>query len=89
MLLMEMLLARLLCELKMLGGLHWNTTGSWSSGVVTADQRSREEEDDVDETEDAEDVARDKQKCVHFRYKIPAIDLDASFVKYGFYADHF
>lgn len=60
MLLVEMLLARLLCELKMLGCLHGNTPGSWSSGVVTADQRSRDEEDDVDETEDAEDVARGK-----------------------------
>lgn len=89
MLLVEMLLARLLCELKMLGCLRENTTGSWSSGVVTVDQRSRDEEDDVDEKEDAEDVARDKHKCVHFRHTIPAIDLDASLVKYGFYVDHF
>lgn len=73
MLLVEMLLARLLCELKMLGCLRGNTTGIWSSGVVTADQRSRDDEDDVDEIEDAEDVARDKHICVHFRQKMPAI----------------
>lgn len=60
MLLVEMLLARLLCGLKMLGCLRGKMTGSWSSGVVTVDQRSRDDEEDVDDTDEAEDVARYK-----------------------------
>lgn len=61
MLLVEMLLARLLCGLKMLGCLRGNTTGSWSSGEVTVDQRSRDEEDEVDDTDEAEDEAGRRQ----------------------------
>lgn len=60
-LLIEMLLARLLCEFKMLGGLHENA-GSWSSGVVTVDHCSRDDEGDVDDTDDVDEVARYKHK---------------------------
>lgn len=61
MLLVEMLLDRLLCGLKMLGCLRGNITVTWSSGMVTADQRSRDE-DDVDDVDDAEDVAEHKHQ---------------------------
>ncbi len=67
MLLVEMLLARLLCELKILGCLRGNSTVSWSSGVVTVDQRSRDDEEDADDTDDAEDVARYKHNKLTFR----------------------
>lgn len=71
MLLMDILLDRLPCGLKVLGCLHGNTTGSWSSGVVAVDQRSREEEEDVDDTDDAEDVAG-------YKYRNNAISIAIS-----------
>lgn len=60
MLLVEMLLARLLCEFKMLGGFHRAITGSCSSGVVTADHRSRADEGNVDDRDDVDEVAKKK-----------------------------
>lgn len=70
MLLVEMLLARLLCVLKdkMLGFLRGNAEESWSSGLVTADHRSRDDDDDVDDTDDAEDEAGFGNKSVHSEF---------------------
>ncbi len=65
MLLVEILLARLLFGLKVLGCLRGNITGSWSSVVVTVDQHSRDEEEDADDTDDVEDVARYKHQNAH------------------------
>lgn len=61
---METLLARLLCEFKRLGGLHKNA-GSWSSGAATTDHCSRDDEGDVDDTDDADEVAKEKHKRTH------------------------
>lgn len=55
MLLLEMLLARLLWGLKVLRLLLGDSIGKWSSGMVTVDQR---DDEDLDESDDVEDVAR-------------------------------
>lgn len=61
MLLVEMLLDRLLCVVKMLGVRFGWTTGNWSSGLVAVDQRSRDDEDNDETVEPVEDVATDKE----------------------------
>lgn len=78
MLLVEMLLDKLLCWLKMLGCLRGNTTGSWSSGV---EKRSRDDEEDVDDTDDVEDVAGYKHQSEQLGLTTPAVNLNDMFIR--------
>lgn len=75
-LLMETLLARLLCEFKMLGGLHGNAV-NWSSGMVTVDHRSPDNEGDVDDTDDADEVAVYEHQRTQLGLSILTIYSDA------------
>lgn len=62
MLLLEMLFARLLWALKMPGCRLGDSRRGWSSGEITADHCSRDEDDDVDDRDDVEDAAG--YKCI-------------------------
>lgn len=56
MLLVEMLLDKFPCVVKMLGVRFGCAGGNWSSGVVAVDQRSRDDEESVETVDPVEDV---------------------------------